>query len=77
VTADRLRVGDELPAACDAHDLARAFGQSVSTIHRWAKGGKLRKFELRQPMGAKRWSGRKVQEFLDGGASPLSLARSA
>lgn len=62
----RLRVGDPLPAACDAHDLSDAFGVSLNTIYDWKKAGKLRKFELRQPMGAKHWSGRLVSEFLDG-----------
>jgi len=61
-----LAVGEILPAACDAHDLVRAFGKSLNTIYDWHHGGKLRRFELRKPMGSKRWSGRLVQEFLDG-----------
>ncbi len=57
-------VGETLPAACDAHDLARAFGMSLNTIYDWHKGGKFRRLELRKPMGSKRWSGHLVQEFL-------------
>lgn len=63
-----LAVGEILPAACDAHDLARAFGKSLNTIYDWHKSGKLRRFEFRKPMTSKRWSGRLVQTFLDEGA---------
>jgi len=76
MTADQLRLGDPLPAALDAHDLARVFGKSLNTIYTWKKHGMLRRFELPKPMGSKKWSGRKVQDFLDGGSS-LSLAKSA
>jgi hypothetical protein len=72
-----LLTGETLPAACDAHDLARAFGKSLNTIYDWHKGGKLRRFEFGKPMGSKRWSGRKLQEFLDVERAPLSIARSA
>lgn len=61
-----LRVGETLPAACDAHDVARAFGRSLNTVYTWKKAGKLRRFELRKPMGSKQWSGRLLQEFVDG-----------
>lgn len=63
-----MRVGETLPAVLDAHQVARAFGKSVKTIHGWHKAGKLRRFELRKPMGTKRWSGRLLQEFIDGNA---------
>jgi len=70
-----LLVGEVLPAACDAHNLVRAFGVSLNTIYDWKKAGKLRRFELGKPMGSKRWSGRLVQEFLDrGGAESLRRA---
>lgn len=72
-----MKVGETLDAALDAHQVARAFGKSVKTIHGWHKAGKLRKFELRQPMGTKRWSGRKLQDFLDAERTAMSLARSA
>lgn len=66
-----------LPAALDAHDLARIFGKSFKTIHQWHKYGRLRRFELRKPMTSKRWSGRLVQDFLDGsGLAHTSLRAS-
>jgi hypothetical protein len=61
----RLLVGEPLPAACDAHDLARAFGVTVNCIYNWKKDGRLRKFDLRQPMGSRRWSGARVTAFLE------------
>lgn len=63
-----LLVGEILPAALDAKDLARAFGKSLNTIYDWHRDGKLRRFELRKPMTSKRWSGKLVQVFLDEGA---------
>lgn len=62
-----LAVGDILPAACDAHDVARAFGISLNTVYDWKKNGTLRKFELPKPYGSKRWSGRLILLDLDGG----------
>lgn len=70
-----LTVGEPLPAACDAHDLARAFGVTVNCIYNWNKAGKLRKFALRQPMGSRRWSGRRVIEFLDAESSWSALRK--
>ncbi len=72
-----MHVGDPLPAALDAHDLERIFGKSLKTIYDWHRDGRLRRFELRKPMTSKRWSGRLVQEFLDGGGSALSAIRRA
>jgi hypothetical protein len=72
-----LQVGETLPAALDAKDLARAFGMSLHAIYDWHKHGKIRRFELRKPMGPKRWSGRLVQEFLDGGGSAQTSIRRA
>lgn len=70
-----LALGESLPAALDAHDVARAFGKSLNTIYGWHHDGKLRRFELRKPMGSKRWSGRLLQEFLDGGGASLAAVR--
>jgi hypothetical protein len=70
-----LPVGAILPAACDAHDLARVFGKSLNTIYDWHRDGRLRRFELRKPMTSRRWSGRLVQEFLDGGTGIAGLRR--
>jgi hypothetical protein len=68
-------VGEVLPAACDAHDLARVFGKSLNTIYDWHKDGRLRRFELRKPMTSKRWSGVLLQQFLDGGGAVLPAFR--
>jgi hypothetical protein len=70
-----LQVGEILPAACDAKDLTRAFGKSLNTIYRWDQDGRLRRFELRKPMTSKRWSGRLVHEFLDGGGAAQAALR--
>lgn len=70
-----LQVGETLDAALDAHQVARAFGKSSKTIHGWHKAGKLRRFELRKPMGTKRWSGRLLQEFLENTIEPHALRR--
>jgi transposase len=63
-----LLVGEVLPAALDAKEMARAFGKSLNTIYDWHRDGKLRRFELRKPMTSKRWSGKLVQVFLEEGA---------
>lgn len=67
-----FKVGDVLPVACDAHVIQRVFNISRVTVHDWHHNGKLRRFELRKPMGAKRWSGRLLQAFLDGEGAPSS-----
>lgn len=72
-----LAVGEALPAACDAHDLARAFGKSLNTIYDWHKAGRIRRFELSKPMTSKRWSGRLVQDFLDRGSASTALRRAS
>ena len=69
--ASRLTVGDPLPALCDAHDLARLFGVSIPTIYRWADEGKLRRFEVRRPLGSKKWSGALLDEFRRGRGNPI------
>jgi hypothetical protein len=77
VTPRAFKVGDPLPVALDAHDIAHVFGRSVKTVHGWHKAGKLRRFDLPKPIGSKRWSGRKLQEFLDGGGALSVMRRSA
>lgn len=77
IAARPFQVGDPLPVALDAHDLARVFGRSVKTVHGWHKAGKLRRFDLPKPIGSKRWSGRKLQEFLDGGGTLSVMRKSA
>jgi len=65
-TLGRFKVGDQLGALLDAHDLARIFDCSLQTIYTWSKQGALRRFELRRPIGAKRWSGKLVQDYAAG-----------
>jgi hypothetical protein len=60
-----LAVGELLPAACDAHDLARAFGKSLQTMYDWHRDGRLRRFELPKPMTSRRWSGKLIMRFLE------------
>lgn len=76
-TERRFYLGDPIPVVLNAHDFARIFNRSLNTIYGWDKAGKLRKFELRQPFGPQRWSGRLLQKFLDEGSHSLSLQRSA
>jgi hypothetical protein len=61
-----LKLGEVLPVACDAHIIQRVFHISLGSVYDWHRDGKLRRFELRKPMGSKRWSGRLLQAFLDG-----------
>jgi len=61
-----LRVGDKLPKALGTGDMIAAFGISKRTFYRRERAGEFRPFELPRPLGMKRWSGEKVQCFLDG-----------
>jgi hypothetical protein len=70
-----FRVGEPLPQACNAHDLTRVFGRSLGTIYDWERDGKLRRFELHRPLGTRKWSGKLLQKYVDGGAAALSLLR--
>ncbi len=55
----------QLPALCDAKDLARVFGVALNTVYDWRKQGKLRRFEVKRPIGPRRWSGARVREYVE------------
>lgn len=60
-----LKVGESIPALCDARDLAHIFGCAIATVYAWQHDGKLRRFELRRPIGTRRWSGKLLQRYVD------------
>ena len=60
------KVGDVLPKALGAAELCEAFGISYTTFYRLQQAGEFKPFELSRPIGRKRWSGEKVQAFLNG-----------
>lgn len=60
------QVGDTLPKAMSPSDMMRAFGLSAATFYRRQAAGEFRPFELARPIGRKRYSGEKVQTFLNG-----------
>lgn len=62
----RGRVGDLLPKAMGIRDMCAAFGISRPTFRKLRTAGEFRPFELARPIGNKRWSGEKVQAFLNG-----------
>lgn len=59
-------VGEQLPKAMSAADMMRAFGLSEPTFIRRQALGDFKPFLLPRPIGRKRYSGAKVQEFLNG-----------
>ncbi len=65
-TATAFTVTEPLPKAMDAGAAARAFGMTPATFRRHRAAGEFRPFELPRPIGAKRYSGEKVQAFLNG-----------
>jgi hypothetical protein len=66
---------DLLPPALTAKDLARIFQVAVGTIYGYHYAGKLRRFQLAKPIGARRWSGRLVRDFLNGDGNPIEAVR--
>jgi len=66
---------DHLPAALDAHDLAKVFGVGLATVYGYHYAGKLRRFQLAKPIGSRRWSGRLLREFLSGEGNALADLR--
>ncbi len=72
-----LTVGElqALPAALSVRDLARIFQVGIGTIYGYHYSGRLRRFQLSKPIGARRWSGKLVRDFLDGEGSPLEAVR--
>lgn len=62
----RMVVGEQLPKAMGPSDMARAFGITYETFRRRQLKGEFKPFELPRPIGKKRWSGERVQTFLNG-----------
>lgn len=69
-----LTVNESIPKLCDVHDLMRIFGVSRSTIYDWDRQGKLSRFEVRRPLGTRKWSGALLQEHANGQTTALRLA---
>lgn len=65
--SDALRVGEPLKAVMKLRDLARAIGVSESRASKLQRAGALTFLELTPRLGPMaRYSGRKVQQWLDG-----------
>lgn len=65
---DQLKLGELIPAVCVPRDVARVLGLSCSRIYALQRTGKLRRFELDRVLGDERprYSGKKIQAWLDG-----------
>ena len=50
----------------NARQVCQRLGISETTFHRWRKRGLLKRFETTAPLGYKRYSSAKVEEFLIG-----------
>lgn len=59
-------VGEALPKAMGIGDMCRAFGISYPTFRKLERNGEFRPFALARAIGPRRWSGEKVQAFLNG-----------
>lgn len=66
---------DQLSPALTAKDLARIFQVAIGTIYGYHHRGLLRRFQLSKPIGARRWSGRLVRDFLNGDGNPIEMLR--
>lgn len=60
------RVGDSLPKAMGPGDMCKAFGISYTVFHHRELAGEFKPFLLPRAIGRKRFSGEKVQAFLNG-----------
>lgn len=75
------RVGDQLPAVLVLSDLEPIFGLGIKRLWHLEQLGELKKFETRDRIGGRvRYSGKKVQAWLDGEedeheAAPLHVVR--
>lgn len=58
---------DPLPRAMSPGDLMRALNMSQTTFYKYQREGKLKRFQLARAIGEKRYSGRLVEAYLDGG----------
>jgi len=69
------RVGDRLPAVLVLSDLAPIFGLKVSQLGELERAGDLEPFELKPRVGKRaRYSGKKLQAWLDGELEPAAAA---
>ena len=59
-------MSEPLPDICGPADVARALCCSYRQVMRLQKAGRLRKFELAQPVSGKRYSGRKLERYRSG-----------
>lgn len=59
-------VDEQLPKAMSPADMMRAFGMTEPTFMRLQAKGHFKPFLLPRPIGRKRYSGAKVQAFLNG-----------
>jgi predicted DNA-binding transcriptional regulator AlpA len=68
VPRDQAVVGEALTKAMGPKEMARAFGISQPTFYRRQRLGDFRPFELPRRLAprSKRYSGERVQRFLDG-----------
>jgi len=66
IPAPGIRVGAGLPKAMSASDMMRAFGLTPPTFYRRQAAGDFSPFLLARAIGRKRYSGEKVQAFLNG-----------
>jgi hypothetical protein len=62
----RVLVGEPLPAVLVLSDLAELLGVGSTTVFAMYKRGDFKRFELAKVGNRPRFSGRKVQEWLDG-----------
>lgn len=65
-TVMTAQVGDTLPKAMTPADMMRTFGFSRTTFYRREAKGDFAPFLLARAIGRKRYSGEKVQTFLNG-----------
>jgi len=73
-----VKVGDPLPAVLVVHDLADLLGIGLSRAYELENAGEFVMFELKPRVGKRvRYSGKKVQAWLDGTdlTEPLSAGR--
>lgn len=65
-TVNPFKVGESLPKALGPREMREAFGISAATFRRQQAAGEFKPFLLPRPIGLKRYSGEKVQAFLNG-----------
>jgi hypothetical protein len=61
-----MRIGETLPKAMGNLDMMRAFGISKPTFFRLQRLGQFKQFLLPRPIAGKKYSGERVQTFLNG-----------